>query len=112
MKKMERNNLQEHLSAEPYDLEPIKAYIFIRSQGGDLIKFLESVKKIQQVKSTSIVAGDYDVVVRVGVQNLEQLMDVTDEIQRMHGIQQTSTHIIEKEVFPPEQTQKTTTPSK
>lgn len=99
----EKNTIAE--STSPVD--PIHAYIFIRSQGGDLIHFLENVKKLTPVRSTAIVAGDYDVVMRVCVQSLEQLMDVTDEVQRMQGIQQTSTHIIEKEVFPHESDQET-----
>jgi DNA-binding Lrp family transcriptional regulator len=96
---MKKNN-QPRPSEKTYPLESVNAYIFIRSQGGDLARFLENVKQLKQVKSTAIVAGDYDAVMRVSVQNLEQLMDVTDEIQRMHGIQQTSTHVIQKEVFP------------
>lgn len=96
---MKKNN-QPQPSEKIYPKESINAYIFIRSQGGDLVRFLENVKKLKQVKSTAIVAGDYDAVMRVSVQSLEQLMDVTDEIQRMHGIQQTSTHVIQKEVFP------------
>lgn len=96
---MKKNNPPQP-SEKTYRMDSINAYIFIRSQGGDLIRFLENVRELKQVKSTAIVAGDYDAVLRVRVQSLEQLMDVTDEIQRMHGIQQTSTHVIQKEVFP------------
>lgn len=98
-----KNNIDTNIGTEsPSKGESIHAYIFIRSQGGDLVNFLDKVRKLTSVRSTSIVAGDYDVVMRVNVHSLEQLMDVTDEVQRMHGIQQTSTHIIEKEVFPHE----------
>lgn len=96
---MEKNNLSKP-SEKTYPLESINAYNFIRSQGGDLGRFLDNIRKLKQVKSTAIVAGDYDAVMRVSVPSLEKLMDVTDEIQRMPGIPQTSTHGIQKEVFP------------
>lgn len=96
---MIKNNNQRRLSGETYQLHPITAYLLIRTQGGDLITLIEKAKKLKHVKSTAIVAGDYDVIIRVNTPNLEQLMDVTDKIQSLNGVQLTSTHIIEKEAL-------------
>jgi DNA-binding Lrp family transcriptional regulator len=97
---MESNINQQYPSGEINQLDFIHAYIFVRTQGGDMNRMLENAKKLKQVTSTAVVAGDYDLVMKVQVQTLEQLMKVTDKIQCLHGILQTSTHIIEKEVFP------------
>jgi len=97
---MESSINEQHHSGEIYQLDFIHAYIFVRTQGGDMNRMLENAKKLKQVTSTAVVAGDYDVVMRVRVQTLDQLMKVTDKIQRINGILQTSTHIIEKEEFP------------
>jgi DNA-binding Lrp family transcriptional regulator len=59
---------------------------------------IREIKKIENVEKISIVAGEYDIVVRVHVKNLERLLKVTDKIQLIKGVRKTTTQVIEKEL--------------
>jgi len=56
------------------------------------------MRQIDNVAKISIIAGEYDIVVRAQVKNLEELLDVTDKIQMIEGVNKTTTQIIEKEI--------------
>ena len=56
------------------------------------------MRQIDNVAKISIIAGEYDIVVRAQVKNLEELLDVTDKLQTIDGINKTTTQIIEKEI--------------
>jgi DNA-binding Lrp family transcriptional regulator len=56
------------------------------------------MRKIKNVEKISVVAGEYDIVVRVHVKNLEKLLEVTNEIQMVDGVKKTTTQVIEKEI--------------
>lgn len=79
-------------------IEIIYAYIMIRMHPG---RFDEAIKKMQGisgVEKISVVAGQYDIIVRVGVSDLEKLHILSDNIQQTVGVKKTTTHIIEKEI--------------
>jgi DNA-binding Lrp family transcriptional regulator len=56
------------------------------------------MRKIENVEKISVVAGDYDIVVRVKVKTLGKLLKVTDSIQLIEGVKKTTTQVIEKEI--------------
>jgi len=56
------------------------------------------MRQIDNVAKISIIAGEYDIVVRAQVKNLEELLDVTDKLQMVEGVNKTTTQIIEKEI--------------
>jgi DNA-binding Lrp family transcriptional regulator len=56
------------------------------------------MRQIDNVVKISIIAGEYDIVVRAQVKNLEELLDVTDKLQMIEGVNKTTTQIIEKEI--------------
>jgi DNA-binding Lrp family transcriptional regulator len=56
------------------------------------------MRQIGNVVKISIIAGEYDIVVRAQVKNLEELLDVTDKLQMIEGVNKTTTQIIEKEI--------------
>ncbi len=56
------------------------------------------MRKIEHVEKISVVAGEYDIVVRVHVENLEKLLEVTNKIQMVDGVKKTTTQVIEKEI--------------
>ncbi len=76
----------------------INAYILLEMQPGDSEEPTKEMKKIQDVVKVSIVAGKFDVVVRVQVKHLEDLHNVTHKIQMVSGVKKTNTLIIEKEI--------------
>jgi DNA-binding Lrp family transcriptional regulator len=65
---------------------------------GSSDKAIKEMRKLENVEKISIVAGEYDIVVRVRVDTLEQLLEVTNELQMIEGIAKTTTQVIEKEI--------------
>jgi len=76
----------------------ISAYILISMRPGDSEKAIAAMRKIEKIAKISVVAGDYDIVVRVQVDSLEDLLKVTDKIQMIQGVKKTTTQVIEKEL--------------
>jgi DNA-binding Lrp family transcriptional regulator len=65
---------------------------------GDTKKAIEKMRKISNIAKISVVAGEYDIVVRAQVKNLDVLLNVTDKVQMIDGVIKTTTQIIEKEI--------------
>lgn len=65
---------------------------------GNSDRALNEIKKIKNVSKISIVAGDYDIIVRVQVKTLEDLLKVTNKIHMIKGVAKTTTQVIEKEI--------------
>jgi len=65
---------------------------------GNSDKAIREMRKIENVKKISIVAGEYDIVIRVEVKTLDKLLKVTDKIQMIKGVNKTTTQVIEKEI--------------
>ena len=76
----------------------IKAYILIRARVGKLENILKEARRLKNVESLAVVAGDYDIIIKAKVKELEDLMSLTDEIQTIDGIKQTTTQVVEKEI--------------
>ena len=76
----------------------INAYILIHLSPGNTDKVIAEMRKIENIVKISVVAGDYDIVVRVQVKGLEKLLKVTDKIQMIKGVNKTTTQVIEKEI--------------
>lgn len=76
----------------------INAYVLIRTLPGTSSTAIEDMRKIDNIAKISIVAGEYDIVVRVQVKSLEKLLEVTNKIQMIKGVKRTTTQVIEKEI--------------
>ena len=76
----------------------ISAYILINMKPGNVDKAIKEMRKIENLVKISVVAGEYDTVVRAQVKNLEDLLETTDKIQTIDGVMKTTTQIIEKEI--------------
>jgi DNA-binding Lrp family transcriptional regulator len=76
----------------------ISAYILINMQPGNVDKAIKEMRKIENLVKISVVAGEYDIVVRAQVKSLEELLGTTDKIQTIDGVMKTTTQIIEKEI--------------
>ena len=59
---------------------------------------IEEMRKIKNVQKISVVAGEFDIVVRVQVKNLDKLLKVTNKLQMIEGVKKTTTQVIEKEI--------------
>ena len=76
----------------------ISAYILVQISPGNTDKILKEMRKIDDIVKISVVAGEFDIVVRANVKNLEKLLKVTDKIQMIKGVNKTTTQVIEKEI--------------
>ena len=76
----------------------INAYILLTMRPGNSNKTIKEMRKIENVEKISVVAGEYDILVRVHVENLEELLEVTNKIQMVNGVKKTTTQVIEKEI--------------
>jgi DNA-binding Lrp family transcriptional regulator len=65
---------------------------------GNSDKVIAKMRKIENIAKISIVAGEFDIVVRVQVNSLDRLLKVTDKLQMIDGVLKTTTQIIEKEI--------------
>lgn len=76
----------------------INAYILIDMEPGDSDAAIKEMRKIKDIAKISIVAGEYDIVVRVQVKTLDRLLKATNAIQKIPGVLKTTTQVIEKEI--------------
>ena len=76
----------------------ISAYILIDMKPGNFDKAINSMRKIENITKISVVAGEFDIVARVQVTNLDRLLKVTNKIQMIDGVKNTTTQIVEKEI--------------
>ena len=76
----------------------INAYILISIRPGKSDIIIRDMRKIENVEKISVVAGEYDIVVRVQIKTLEKLLKVTDKLQLIDGVKKTTTQVIEKEI--------------
>jgi DNA-binding Lrp family transcriptional regulator len=61
-------------------------------------KAIKDMRGIEKIAKISVVAGEYDIVVRAQVKNLEELLKVTNKIHMIEGVHKTTTQVIEKEI--------------
>ena len=80
------------------DNNSINAYVLVAMQPGNLNNAFKEMRKTENVENTSVVAGEYDMIVRVKVKTLENLHEVTNNIRRIGGVKKTITHVVEKEM--------------
>ena len=76
----------------------INAYILLNMKPGNNDKAIKEMRKIEDIAKISVVAGEYDIVIRAQVKSLDGLLKVTDKIQMIDGVIKTTTQVIEKEI--------------
>ncbi len=77
---------------------PVAAYILVNVAVGRIQSVIDKLKEIEGVRVVSFTAGQYDVIVRVEVETLEDLFYLTEKIHEIDGIEKTNTHVVEKEI--------------
>ena len=76
----------------------IHAYMLLTLRPGKSEEIITQISKVESVEKIAVVAGEFDAVVRVMVETLEDLLKVTDKIQLIEGVKKTTTQVIEKEI--------------
>ena len=76
----------------------IKAYILTEMRPGDYNKAIKEMEKIENIKKISVVAGDYDIIIRAEVNRINDLLKLTNKLHMIDGVNKTKTQVIEKEL--------------
>ena len=78
----------------------VSAYIFFTVDLGKTQDVVNALRKIPNIVNVAVVTGEYDIVTKIIVDDLEELFLVTtNEIHMIDGITETQTAVIEKEVM-------------
>ena len=78
----------------------ISAYVLTSVKShGNINKTMEQIKNIKHLQSVSVVSGHHDLMIYVNVPSLDDLYNVTTEIQCHPMVTRTSTHVIEREIY-------------
>jgi DNA-binding Lrp family transcriptional regulator len=71
----------------------LEAYILIGTEPGILWKVAEAARKVEGVKTAHAVTGQFDVVVFVEFQKIDDLGKIIEKIQHVDGVRRTQTLI-------------------
>jgi DNA-binding Lrp family transcriptional regulator len=64
---------------------------------GKTDEIVESIRKIDEVTNVAVTTGNYDVVVLLETNSLEELYEITvQKIHKIPGIKETQTAVVEK----------------
>ena len=71
------------------------AYIMVRVDAGKERDVLKKVQKFSEVKDSNIIYGEWDVVMKIKVKNIEEITAfVVDKLRRIKPVKLTSTMIV------------------
>ena len=71
---------------------PVSAYVLIKTDVGKTVDVLNDILKLKNVSHATSVAGDYDIVVEVTGETVDNISSkVLDEIHRIANIRETKT---------------------
>jgi DNA-binding Lrp family transcriptional regulator len=59
---------------------------------------INAIRKIRNIENYAVLAGDYDLIVRARVDDVEDLHDMTKSLHEVPGLLKTTTSIVEKEI--------------
>ena len=72
----------------------VSAYLLILVKPGEETTVVDKLNQLDEVKMTDVVYGEYDVIAKVEVQDMEALQKfLMDKIRRIDEIERTSTMI-------------------
>ena len=75
----------------------IGAYILVIARTGCIPPVMEKLSCMDRVSNVALVAGRYDIIVRVDAPDMASIAGITDAIHATGGIEKTVTHVISSE---------------
>ena len=73
------------------------AKIFIQIEHDAMVRVVEKLKDLPQIKKLFALTGDYDLLAEVEVETSEELYDIfAKKIDTIEGIEKTNTHVVMK----------------
>jgi len=71
----------------------ISVYVLIQVEKGEPWPVAEEVSKIEGVKTTHVVTGQYDIIAFAELDELQDIKDLIKRIHQMEGVQHTQTAV-------------------
>jgi len=71
----------------------INVYVLIQVEKGEPWPVADEISKMEGVKTTHIVTGQYDIITFAELNDLQDLKDLIQKIHRIEGIQHTQTAV-------------------
>ncbi|MHA1506694.1 MAG: Lrp/AsnC family transcriptional regulator [Candidatus Asgardarchaeia archaeon] len=71
----------------------VTAYVLISVKTGYEYEVLDKIDDIKEVKEASITFGEWDIIVKIEVENLGKLDSIVIKIRKIKGVERTSTLI-------------------
>jgi DNA-binding Lrp family transcriptional regulator len=75
----------------------IKALSLIRIQSKYSEKVIESLRKIEEIDSITLLTGEFDGILEIKIEEMEELYKIFEKIDKIEGINETNTHVVMKE---------------
>lgn len=73
----------------------VLAYIMVRIDAGSEREVLSKIESLSEVKESHIIYGEWDIVMKVSVSNIEEITAfVVDKLRKMKSVKLTSTMIV------------------
>jgi DNA-binding Lrp family transcriptional regulator len=77
--------------------DKVRAYILMDLELGRTDEVVEAIRRIDEVTNVAVTTGNYDAVVLLETNTLEELYDITvQKIHKIPGIKETQTAVVEK----------------
>lgn len=71
----------------------ITAFVLILVKSGEEDAVLEELRKMREVKEARMVSGPWDLICRIEVEHINQLLTFIYELRKIPGVEQTTTLI-------------------
>lgn len=77
----------------------VTAFIFCKIKMGSIQDVVDKFKEIDVATSVAVTTGEYDVIVRVEIPDLESLYQLTvEEVCKIPGLEETTTAVVTHEI--------------
>ncbi len=77
----------------------VTAYIFCKVEMGRIQQVVDMFRKIEVATSVAVTTGEYDVIVRVKLPDLEALYELTvNQVCKIPGLEETTTALVTHEI--------------
>ena len=86
---------EKRLSIHDTSFVMVMAYIMVRVDAGKERDVVKRIQKMPEVKDSNIIYGEWDVVMKVQVKNIEEITAfVVDKLRKIKAVKLTSTMIV------------------
>ena len=76
----------------------VSAYVMFKVLMGHIQNVVDALRELREATSITVTTGDFDIIARFNLPNLEALYDLTvNHIGKIQGLESVTTAIVEKE---------------